>query len=79
MDTAGILGGRGSGINVGCHGDGRLGVGWWRVCIFGERDHSEACPCAFVTADNGTAMIDDRTSNFGEVDGATCVASAHNG
>ncbi len=74
MDIAGILGGRGSGTNVGCHGNGRLGAGWWRVCIFGERDHPEAPPCAFVTADNGMATIYDRTSNFGEVDGAPCIA-----
>ncbi len=79
MDIAGILGGGGSDIVVGCHGDGRLGVGWWRVCIFGERDHPEARPCAFVTADYGTATIDDRTSNFGEVDGVPCIAKAHNG
>ncbi len=64
MNIAGILGGSGSGINVGCHGNGRLGVRWWRVCIFSERDHSEARLCAFVTADNGIARIDDRTSNF---------------
>jgi hypothetical protein len=50
MDTAGILGGKGSGIDVGRHGNGRLEVGWWRACISGERDHPEACPCAFVTA-----------------------------
>jgi hypothetical protein len=74
MNIAGILGGRESGINVGCHDYGRLGDGWWGICIFGERDHPEACPSAFVTADNGTATIDDRASNFGEVDGATCVA-----
>jgi hypothetical protein len=74
MDIAGILSGRGSGSNIGCHGDGRLRVGWWRVCIFGERDRPEARPCAFVTADNGTATIGDCTSNFGEVDGATCIA-----
>ncbi len=73
MDIEGILGGRGNGINVGCHGNGRLGFGWWRVCIIGERDHPEACPCAFMTAD-GMATIDGRTSNFGEVDGATCIA-----
>ncbi len=79
MDTAGILGGRGSGINVGCHGDGRSRVGWWRVYIFGERDHPEARPCAFVTADDGAATIDDHTSNFDEVDGATCIACAHYG
>ncbi len=66
MDIAGILGGRGSSINVGRHGNGRLKVGWWRACIFGERD--------FVTADDGTATIDDRTSNFGEADSATCIA-----
>jgi hypothetical protein len=29
---------------------------------------------AFVTADNGTARIDDRASNFGKVDGATSIA-----
>ncbi len=74
MGIVGILGGRGSGINIGLHGNGRLQVGWWRACIFGERDHPEARPCAFVTADNGTAMIDDRASNFGEVDGATGIA-----
>jgi hypothetical protein len=74
MDVAGILSGRGSCINVGCHGNGRLEVARWRACIFGERDHPEACPCSFVTTDNGTAMIDDHASNFGEVDGATCVA-----
>jgi hypothetical protein len=74
MDKAGILGGRGNGIDIGCHGDSRLGVGWWRVCIFGERDHPEARPCAFVTADKGMATIDDRTSNFGKVDVALCVA-----
>ena len=74
MDIVGILGGRGSGINVGCHDNGRLGVRWCRDCIFGERDHPEARPCAFVTAGNGTATMDDRTSNFGEVDGAPCVA-----
>ncbi len=74
MDIAGILGSRGSGIYVGCHGDGRLEVGWWSVCIFGERDHPEARPCAFVTTGDGTATIDHRTSNFGEVDGATCIA-----
>ena len=74
MDIAGILGGRGSGINVGRHGNGRFEVSRWRACIFGERDHQEARPCAFVTADDGTATIDDRTSNFGEVDGATCHA-----
>ncbi len=76
MDIGGILGGRGrgSGINVGCHGDDRLGVGWWRVCIFDERDHPEARTCAFVTADDGTATIDDCTSNFGEVDSAPSIA-----
>ncbi len=74
IDIAGILGSRGSVINAGCHGDGRLGVGWWRVCIFGERDHPEARPCEFVTVDNGTARIDDFTSNFGEVDGAPYIA-----
>ncbi len=71
---AAILGGRGSGINVCHHGNGRLEGGWWRACIFEERDHPEARPCAFVTADNGTATIDDCASNFGEVDGATSVA-----
>jgi hypothetical protein len=74
MDIIGILGGGESGINVGHRGNGRLEVGWWRACIFGERDHREAHPCAFVTAYDGTATIDDRTSNFGEVDGAPCVA-----
>jgi hypothetical protein len=73
MAIGGILNSRGS-INIGFHGDGRLGVGWCRVCIFGERGHQEARPCAFVTADNGTAMIDDHTSNFGEMDGAPCIA-----
>ena len=28
----------------------------------------------FVTADNGMATIYDCTSNFGEIDGAPCVA-----
>jgi hypothetical protein len=74
MDIAGILSSRRSGIDIDCHGNGRLEVGWWRACIFGERDHPEACLCAFVTADDGTATIDDLTSNFGEVDGATCIA-----
>ncbi len=74
MDIAGILGGRGSGINVGNHSNGRLEVSWWRACIFGERDHPEASPYAFVTADDGTAAIDDRASNFGEVYGATSIA-----
>ncbi len=74
MDIAGILGSRGSGIDVGRHGNGRLKVSWWRACIIGERDHPVARPCAFVTADDGMAMIDDRTSNFGEVDNATCIA-----
>ncbi len=74
MDIAGILGGRGSGINFGRHGNCRLEVGWWRACIFGERDHTDARPCAFVTADNGTATIDDRASIFGKVDGATGIA-----
>ncbi len=73
MEIAGIRG-RGSGINVGRHGNGRLEVGWWRACIIGERDHPEARPCAFVTADNGTATIDDRASNIGGVDGATDIA-----
>ncbi len=74
MDIVGILDSRGSGINVGCHGNGRLGIGWGRVCIFGERDHPETRPSAFVSTDNGMATIYDRTSNFGGVDGATCVA-----
>ncbi len=74
MVIAGILGGRGSGNDVGHHGNRRLEVGWWRACIFGERDHPEARPCTFVTADNCMATIDDCTSNFGEVDGATCIA-----
>ncbi len=74
MDIADIRSGRVSGIYVGCHGDSRLGVGCWRVCIFGERDHPEARPCAFVTADNDTATINDCTSNFGEVDSAPCIA-----
>ncbi len=74
MDIAGILGGRGSGINVGRHGNGRLEVSWWGACIFRERDHPEAHPCAFVTADDGTATIDDCASNFGEVDGAPSIA-----
>jgi hypothetical protein len=74
IDIAGILHSRGSGIDVGCHGNGRLEVGWWGACIFGERDHPEAHPCAFVTADNGMATIDDLASNIGEVDGATGIA-----
>ncbi len=65
MDIAGILGGRVSGIDVGHHGNGRLEVGCWRACIFRERDYPEARPCAFVTEDNGTVMIDDCASNFG--------------
>ncbi len=74
MDIAGILGGRGGDINVCRHGSGRLEVGWWRAGIFGERDHSEAHPSAYVTADNGMATIDDHASNFGEVDSATGIA-----
>ncbi len=44
MDIVGILGGSGSGIDIGHHGNGRLEVDWWRACIFGERDHPEAQP-----------------------------------
>jgi hypothetical protein len=83
MDVAGILGGRGRGLDVGSHCScGWGGCGWLRawICMaLLERDHPEASARTFVAADDSVARIHDGASDFGEGDSTASVAHCNNG